>query len=417
MYSAEVIERKIFALLRRGITIQRRSVDEVEGITRRLQEKYDKSQGQAPLTARESEFIKNEQRLCRIDFRYWALRYGCIELDTSVSAQGGTALIPEFWPSQERALSQIATREEQAYRELQQHGFTDGIMAVWHKTRQQFATATMRLITGHRMTLIRGTRAIAASLDDTKIGEIYKRDHIWLDNLPWFLKPALEFDVKNGSMQFEARPKSTITYQQANQEAGVGTGGQFDMSHMTEVALWPDPWRLQFDFLPSVPKSINTFLGWESTANGRGQYNFWHQFTESVRKREEGFERWIYIFTPHYINANKNRLPAPDGWEPEDFVKEHAELIERTSPEFCGGVTVHPTRDQLFWWSSEYKLAKKMGTLNVFLTNYPATPEQSFQHSAMAALPLETVEWMRSTSLMGMPYHLETNAKVIGADV
>ena len=413
MYSPEIVERKISALERRGIKVERKSVDEVVSVTNRLQDKYQKSNGQAQLTARESEFIKNEQRLCRIDFRYWALRYGHIEFDTSVTEGGGTGLIPQFWPSQERALLLIAKREEQAYKEIAEHGFTDGIRCVWHKTRQQFATATMRLITGHRMTLIRGTRCIAASLDEKKLGEIYKRDHIWLDNLPWFLKPAIEFDVKNASMQFEARPKSAITYQAANQEAGIGTSAQFDISHMTEVALWPDPWRLQFDFDPAAPKALSTFVAFESTANGRGQYNFWHQFTEYIRKREEGFERWIYIFTPWYVNSNKNRLPAPEGWEPEDFTKEHAELVERTSPEFTGGETIRLGRDQLCWWQQDYKLHKKMGTLNIFLTNYPATPEQSFQHSALAAMPLETIEWMRSTSTMGMPYHLETNAKVI----
>ena len=414
MYSPLIVEQKIFALQKRGITVERRSVDEVKTITARLQKKYEESKGQAALTPRESDFIKNEQRLCRLDFRYWALRYGFIELDTSVSTTGGTGVIPEFWPSQERALDLIAKREEESYRELAEHGFTDGIMAVWHKTRQQFATATMRLITGHRMSLHRGTRAIAASLDDTKVGELYKRDHIWLDNLPWFLKPELQFDVKNGGMTFD-KLKSTITYQQANQEAGVGTGQQFDISHMTEVALWPDPWRLQFDFMPAVPKSVSTFVAFESTANGRGQYNFWHQFTESIRKREEGFERWVYIFTPWFLNSNKNRLIAPEGWEPNEAAKEHAELIENTSAEFTGGETYRVGKNQLYWWQNEQSQAKKLGTLNIFYTNYPATPEQSFQHSAMAALPIDTIEYMRSTSLMGMPYNLETNAKVIGA--
>lgn len=413
MYSAEIVEQKIFALKQRGIEVERRSVDEVCSITERLQKKFDDSKGQSQLTERESAFIRNEQRLCKLDFRYWALRYGFIQLDTSVQSKSGNGVIPEFWPSQERALALIAKREEESYRELKSHGFTDGIMAVWHKTRQQFATATMRLITGHRMTLFRGTRAIAASLDDTKVGELYTRDHIWLDNLPWFLKPAIQFDVKNGGMTFEAL-KSSITYQQANQEAGVGTGQQFDISHMTEVALWPDPWRLQFDFLPAVPKAVSSFVAFESTANGRGQFNFWHQFTEYIRKREEGFERWVYVFTPHYCNSNKNRLIAPDGWEPDAASKEHADLIERTSPEFMGGETVRIGRNQLYWWETERKQAQKMGTLNIFLTNYPATPEQSFQHSAHAALPLETIEWFRSTSLLGMPYHIETNAKVIG---
>lgn len=407
MYSPLVTERKIHALAKRGIVVERRSVDEVSTITERLQKKFDESKGQSALTQREADFIKNEQRLCRLDFRYWALRYGYIEYDTSVSNKGGTGRIQEFWPSQERALDLIAKREEQSYREFQEHGFTDGIMAVWHKTRQQFATATMRLITGHRMSLVRGTRAIAASLDDTKIGEIYKRDHIWLDNLPFFLKPEVQFDVKNGGMTFAANPKTSISYQQANQEAGVGTGQQFDISHMTEVALWPDPWRLQFDFLPAVPKAISTFVAFESTANGRGQYNFWHQFTEFIRKREPGFERWVYVFTPHYINHNKNRLIAPDGWEPNANSKEHADLIEKTSHEFCGGETFRISKNQLYWYETEYSQAKKMGTLNIFLTNYPATPEQSFQHSAMAALPIDVIDWMRTSSLNGMPYNVE----------
>lgn len=410
MYSQNVTERKIHALRARGITIERKSVDEVVSVTWKLEEKFEKSQGQAPLTVRESEFIKNEQRLCRLDFRYWALRYGYIEMDTSVSKVTGVQRIQEFWPSQERALSLIAKREEESYRELEEHGFTDGIMAVWHKTRQQFATATMRLITGHRMSTVPGTRAIAASLDDTKVGEIYKRDHYWLDNLPFFLKPAVQFDVKNGGMTFEN--KSTITYQQANQEAGVGTGQQFDMSHMTEVALWPDPWRLQFDFMPAVPKAVGTFVAFESTANGRGQYNFWHQLTESIRKREPGFERWIYIFTPHYLNPQKNRLIPPMGWEPSPKTKEHEELIERTSFDICGE-TRRASKEQLYWYETEFKQASKMGTLNIFLTNYPATPEQSFQHSAQAALPVDTIDWLRSTCIMGMPYNVETPAKVM----
>jgi hypothetical protein len=409
MYSREIVERKLAALGRRGLVLERHSVDHVLTVSEKLQKKFAESNGSAPLTDREAAFIRNEQRMCRLDFRYWALHYGFIELDTSVSVGGGIGLIPEFWPSQERALSLIGKREEESYDELKKHGFTDGIMAVWHKTRQQFATATMRLITGHRMTMFPGTRAIAASLDEKRIGLLYDRDHHWLDNLPWYLKPQVKFDVKNAGMTFES--KSSITYQPANQQAGVGTSFQFDISHMTEVALWEDPWRLRFDFLPTVPKAVTTFVAWESTANGRGTYNFWHQLTEYIRKREEGFERWIYIFTPWYVNANKNRQVAPDKWEPEDFVKEHAELIERTSIEFCGE-TVRPSKNQLYWWRQEYMQAKKMGTLNLFFTNYPATPEQSFQHSAMAALPLETTEWMRSTSMLGVPYSVDPNFRI-----
>src|ERR1043166_5119139 len=396
MYSPQVIDKVLWLKQRGGLSFERRSVEFSVGAAEKL------SKLTRPYTSEEQAFVRSETILTRYDFRYWAERYGWREID---SEQGGGIGLSDFWPSQERALEQIAQQEEQNYEQFQKHGFADGIRGVWHKTRQQGATALLRLIAGHRLSCYSNIRAIAASLDDTKIREIYKRDKIWYDNLPPFLKPQIQYDVKGSHLSF-AKRKSAITYQQANQEAGIGTSQQFDIWHMTEVALWDNPWRLEFDFLPAVPRSINTFGAFESTANGRGEGNFWYEFTESVRKKEEGFESWIYVFTPWYLNSNKNRKAAPFDWSPNELTVEHAELIERTSAEFCGK-TIHPSRDQLYWWESEYKRNKRLGTLNIFLTNYPATPEQSFQHSAHAALLLETIERMRTRARMPMLYAVE----------
>jgi hypothetical protein len=265
------------------------------------------------------------------------------------------------------------------------------------------ATAIMRLITQHRMLLWRNTRCIAGSLDIDKVHELYVRDKTVLDNLPCFLKPKIEFDVKDSHIAFEAL-KSRLVYQQSNQRAGVGTGQQFDISHMTEVALWDYADRLKFDFLPAVPQSPRVFVAFESTANGRG--NFWHQFTEDIRQRHAGFQSWLYIFTPWYIEHKKYRRVAPDDWTPNAVTADHADLVERTSPEHCGE-KVTLGRDQLYWWETEYQMHKKEGSLHIFLSNYCATPEQSFQHSTRSAIPLEALEYMRSTSIMGMPYLAE----------
>lgn len=409
MYSPNVVERNLHQLQSKGVKFTPRSISDSLTITDKLTRKLYTEDGElkkgllnwkAGLTQNEIEFCNSEAILCKMDFRYWANRYGYAEKDAS---EGGGVGPAKFWPSQERALEQISKREEENYRELAKHGFTEGIRGVWHKTRQQGATALMRLINGHRMTLYKHTRCIAASLDEDKVLELYKRDKIVLDNLPFFLRPRFKYDTKAENITLEWF-KSTVMYQQANQQAGVGTGQQFDISHMTEVGLWALAARLQFDFLPAVPQALTTFVAFESTANGR--YNWWHEFTESVRGRDQGFERWLYVFTPWYINHNKNRLNAPEGWEPADMTKEHAEVIERTSIEFAGQ-TIRPNRNQLYWWESEYKLNKKMGTLNIFFTNYPATPEQSFQHHADSALPVDVLDWMRSTSIMGKPYNLE----------
>ncbi len=401
MYSPLVIDKALHHLSTSGIKFKRRPVDQSRAISAKLKALVDSKTGQysRALSPEEKDFIKSETILCRHDFRYFAERYGNIALDAST---GGGIGPMHFWASQERALELIAKREEEIQAEYEQHGFSDGILTVWAKSRQLGATAIMRLITLHRMLLWRNTRSIAGSLDIDKVHELYVRDKTILENLPTYLAPAIEFDVKDSHISFAAL-KSRLTYQQANQKAGVGTGQQFEISHMTEVALWEWGDRLKFDFLPAVPQAPNVFVAFESTANGRG--NFWHTFTEDIRAKHEGFGAWTYIFTPWYIESKKYRRAAPGTWIPNQVTIEHAELVERTSPEYCTSKVVLG-RDQLYWWEQEYQMHKKEGTLHIFLSNYCATPEQSFQHSTRSALPLETIEWMRSTAIMGMPYNL-----------
>lgn len=401
MYSPLIVDRALHALKSTGRAIKPRTIDESLTVSAKLA-RLVKPDGmwERALTSDEAQFIRSEAALSKLDFRYWATRYGNIERDAST---GGGVGPMEFWTSQERALELISRREEDIHEEYTKHGFSDGILSVWHKSRQLGATAIMRLISAHRMTLHKNIRCITASLDNPKIHDLYVRDKVILDNLPVFLKPQIEFDVKDAHIGLEIL-KSRLVYQQANQEAGIGTGGQFDIGHMTEVALWQNAWRLKFDFFPAIPQSPTTFLGMESTANGRG--DFWHEHTENIRLKRHGFEHWLYIFTPWYIESKKYRRNPVTDWSPSKVALDHAALVERTSPEYTGK-TVKLSKDQLFWWETEYEQARRDGTLPMYLSNYAATPEQSFQHSSGSALPLETLEWMRTTANMkGMPYEV-----------
>jgi hypothetical protein len=51
-----------------------------------------------------------------------------------------------------------------------------------------------------------------------------------------------------------------------------------------------------------------------------------------------------------------------------------------------------------------------MGELSFFLTNYAATPEQSFQSPNQGALPPETIEVMEQECVDGIPYEVEAVA-------
>jgi hypothetical protein len=96
------------------------------------------------------------------------------------------------------------------------------------------------------------------------------------------------------------------------------------------------------------------------------------------------------------MNRFKYRAIPPSDWKPEDHTLRHADLIERTSPEFFDGVTQRPSTEQLYWWEKTRAQHAQNGELATFLTNYPATPEQSFQSPNAGALPVELIEKMET---------------------
>jgi len=360
------------------------------------------------LTDSESEFIKSEMVLCRYDFRYWAERYAHIQLDANV---GGGMAPPKLWATQDRALNLLAKRELEMWEEYEREKFCDGILAALHKARQQGMTALWCQLKIHRMVFYTNTRALSATLampnDSSKL-ELYNRDQIILNNLPFFMRPRILYDVKGEQVQFDGLGSKMI-YTDSEQRSGIGTGAQWDIHQITECGLWDNLLRLMFELMPGVPKSPYVLGGWESTANGRvGPGEDWMILTENIRNRRRGYEHWVYCFIPWYLEPTKYRRPVPTAWEPSQLVIRHAEMVEKTSPEFNGGVTCRLTRPQMYWWESEHELYRSLNKLNQFLTNYCATPEESFQNSLAGALPYDVLERMRHEApVWGMPYDVQ----------
>jgi hypothetical protein len=139
----------------------------------------------------------------------------------------------------------------------------------------------------------------------------------------------------------------------------------------------------------------------ESTAYGRG--NFWHDFTERVRK---GYSpRWRYVFIPWYAEPEKYRRQPPDDWKPSEVSLLHAQKVHDTSPEFVGH-TVMLAKPQLYWWESTRAELQKGNNLAFFLTNYCASPEESFQHSGQSAFGPELLEDLRLHARPGAAHEL-----------
>lgn len=414
MYSSSIIERRLAAAKKAGIEIRRLPRDKSIEIAAKLEKLRFNSDGEPlpqgqlgrPLDAREQLFIRSERALCKADFEYFLSRYYAVERDAGVCEEEGIGAARPA-ESQIIFIRALARREEQVQQEWAKYRHTEGIRVYAHKCRQVMFTATSRALTLHRMLFWPGTRGFAGTLEPDGCGELYKRDMIAIEHLPFWLKPDLYPDVKDQEFGFPAPLNARLRYQPENQKTGIGVGTQIDVSHLTEVPLWRYPFQISFAFAPALPKSRMTLHIQEGTSSGKG---YWQEVTEDCRKGRPGFESWTYIFVPWYMNSKKWRKNAPDTWRPAEHTVAHGELIERTSPEWSGGITIRPSRDQLYWWETERSRHARINELASFLANYPATPEMSFVNFAEGALPVELIEKFELEERHPLVYEVEAHA-------
>lgn len=353
-----------------------------------------------------ADFVRNEQVLFQQDFHY-ALRYFQIERD-GVEGGGVGPFSQTFWESQQILLDLIAKLEEKNADYFERGYPCDGILIADNKGGRQLGhTMIARAIICHRLIGWPPTRAMSASVDEDKVQELYTRDKLIIDNLPFFLRPTgwgeqAGYDKKASHIQFGDDHGSRILYQNGRQQSGMGTGRQFDVAHLTEVSQFPYPRQIELDFLPTLPQSPQTFCLLETTPQGRK--NWWAAFSERVRKGK--MPRWAYIFVPWYSEPKKYRRHAPEGWVPDEQTMQTAWKVHETSKEFTGK-EVTLTRDQMMWWQTGYSEALENNSLNLFLSNYSNTPEQSFQSTTQSAIDPITLDWMRTSTRDGIAYEID----------
>ncbi len=397
-----MVARRLHQLKKAGIPFQRLPRDVSIDIASKLEKlRIDPKGGllppgqtMRPLDAKEQAFIESERLICKADAQYYAERFHMIGVDTGTTNGDMTMGPCAYQESQVRFMKIIGKREEEVHAEYAKYGMTEGIRVIAHKTRQVYFTAISRQLSQHRMLFWPGTRAFAGALNPDGVGELYKRDKLAIDNLPFWLKPEEIYpDVKDGEIGFPAPLNCRLLYQAENQKAGIAVGTQQDVSHLTEVPLWQFPeYNIEFSLAAALPKSRMTLHIQEGTSAGKGGY--WQTVSEACRHKKKGYESWTYIFIPWYLNRKKYRTIPPPGWFPDEHTVEHAEMVMRTSPEWNDGVSIRPSVEQLAWWEFERAKYVSNGDLASFLSSYPATPEQSFVSRGRGALPAELIEKM-----------------------
>lgn len=411
MYSSKVIEANVARYESRADhRLIRIDNDKRDGWREHLEGRLAKAASLEALeqtyTQEERLFIRNERVMSAIDFSYWS-HYATLQRDG-----GGICNFDHPWESTRIFLRFIAGIEQElqdaiARGEMTPYAMAEqskpavpGILVAINKARQLAATTVGRLITMHRITTQPQRRALAASVDDDKIQEMYDRDKLVYDNLPFYLKPELLYDEKRQHIHFNEL-NSRVLYQVSSQKSGIGVGRQVDIHHLTELSTWTNPQSVELDFFPSIPRSIHTFGLEESTPYGRG--NWWHNWTERVRHGKS--ERWRYCYIPWYAELSKYRAQPPQDWKPSEIALLHAQKIHDTSAQYIGHTLMLP-RENLYWWEHTRQEYKDGGKLNFFYTNYSAVPEESFQHSTVSAFAADFLEDMRLRVRPGQTYEI-----------
>lgn len=151
------------------------------------------------------------------------------------------------------------------------------------------------------------------------------------------------------------------------------------------------PGEIEHNFFPTIPQNVRALSLLESTAQIRGDW--WHQFCVTLQR---GFtRRWRFAFIPWYAEPGKYRAAPPEGWVPTTVTKLHAQVVYDTSTLYCFGKRVTLSREQLYWWESTRDEYQRKGVLNIFLANFCATVEESFQHAGVSPFQTELLEKLR----------------------
>lgn len=361
-----------------------------------------------PFTKAEQEFIRNECLLSKLDFEYWCSRYATIDRD---GVEGGGLGRLNLWESQRIVLDKIALAEEEEYRKQEAGQPCDGIMMLFNKARQEGLTGICRALTMHRLTMWHNTRALAASVDDDKIKELYDRDKLIYNcglekeeyslkgGLPYWMRPILNFDVKGAHLDF-SQLGSRILYQFSTMGSAIGQGRQFDIGHMTELAYWAEDVlaMLGRDFFPTLPQSPRTLFLAESVSFGRT--GWWYRMSKAIEAHR--LPRWRFCFIPWYAITKKyRRFPASD-WVPDEITQRHADMVWETSIDYLGR-RIRLDREQMYWWESTREEYRQNNELAAFLTNYCATPEEGHQHSNPTAISHETLSRLHDEAAAHKP--------------
>jgi hypothetical protein len=298
----------------------------------------------------------------------------------------------------------MARIELQNYEAMRAGEPQDGVLIAVPKARQEGISLLAAMVKMHRVCTSPYTLAVTASENEAKCLSLYSRDERVHSKLPWYMKPERTAPDIQGERLTFGKMESSVIYQDYSQKSSLAAGEQYLIGHLSELAQGNDAYvekLMTLDYLPAIPQSWRACHLLESTPAGSGGY--WHNF---ITENYSGKGRWKVKFIPWYTLGFKYTRKPPDNWIPSIATLAHAEKVTDTSAEYLGR-SVSLTKPQLYWWEAMREEHRKSQKLAMFLTNYPATLEESFQTYAISIFDPETIDFYRTmTRIPGGTYEV-----------
>lgn len=422
MYHPKVIDRRLNSMADAIRTssdslfqFKEYSIPEVEQWCIELEKIYDATTGRivGVISTEAEAFIRHEINRCKVDFLYWATRYAKLK--------SKEAELVRLAPTAVQSL--LLDRIGQAELDAITNKTGDGILLMVLKARQLGVSTFSEAIIAHRVFFYANTTALVAADVEDHTQNLYLMLTRILDNLPWWLKPSSadpkrDYRVKNKVISFADQDSAINIGSSKNLQGGdsgqdkgsIGTGQTLPLVHLSELALWQNPWQIDDALMPSIPMSPRTFAIFESTAKGRG--NWWHEKWEDAKR---GLGRRRPVFIPWYTDPDTYKLPAPFDWTPSDRGLAHAARVKETSARWVDR-TVILTKDQLYWWEKTRAEYVSGRVLHKFLAEYTADDLESFQNSAIGVFPSEMIDDMRQ-GIAKLPVLVEVKPRMASSHV
>ena len=211
--------------------------------------------------------------------------------------------------------------------------------------------------------------------EDKATQNLFNMSKLYYEELPTVIKPMIKYS--NGKELVFENPtgdplekknnpglRSKITVATAG-TVEVGRSATVHNLHASEVAFFPDATTTMLGLLQCVPDTLNSCVILESTANGVGGY-FYDMWQKAVR----GENDFIPLFYPWFTDRSYTR-PFTSENEKTYFISTLNDY-ERNLME-----TNNLTPEQMNW--RKYTIANKcQGDVELFMQEYPSTPEEAF---------------------------------------